>query len=55
MSTCLYILTNITDVTMRLDVFHHIMSKIFVMNDFICLFYFEMSFLQIIIIDMKYL
>ena len=51
----LYMLTNITDVVIRLDVFHHIMLKIFVMNDFIYLFYFKISLLQIIIINIKYL
>ena len=55
MSACLYMLTNVTNVAMRLDVLHYIMSKIFVTNDFVCSFYFKMSFLQIVMIDMKYL
>ena len=45
MSACLYMLTNVTDVAMKLNVFHHIMLKIFATNDFICLFYSEMFFL----------
>ena len=55
MSVCLYTLTNITDVAMRLDVLHHIMLKVFVTNDFVHSFYSEMSFLQIIMIDTEYL
>ena len=45
MSACFYMLINVTDVIIKLNVFHHIMSKIFVMNDFIYLFYFKMSLL----------
>ena len=45
MFACLYTLINITDVAMRLDVLHHIMLKVFVMNDFVYSFYSEMFFL----------
>ena len=48
-------LTDIADVAMRLNIFYHIMLKVFTMNDFICSFYFEMFLLQIIVIDVKYL
>ena len=45
MSACLYMLTDVTDVAMRLDVLYYIMSKVFAMNDFVHLFYLEMSLL----------
>ena len=54
MFVCLYMLINVTNVTIRLNVLHHIMLKVFVMNDFIHLFYFEMFLLQVIMIDAKY-
>ena len=55
MFVCLYTLTNVTNVAIRLDVLHHIMLKVFVMNDFVYLFYFKISLLQIVIINAKYL
>ena len=45
MSACFYTLTDVADVAMRLDVLHYIMLKVFAMNDFVHLFYFEMFFL----------
>ena len=45
MSVCFYILTDVTDITMRLDVFCYIMSKVFAINDFVYLFYSEIFFL----------
>ena len=55
MFACLYMLTNVTDVAMKLDVLCHIMSKVFAMNDFVYSFYFKMFLLQVIVIDTKYL
>ena len=55
MSVCFYTLTNVTNVAMRLNVLCYIMSKIFVTNDFIHLFYSEMFLLQIVVINVKYL
>ena len=45
MFVCLYMLTNIANIAMRLDVLCYIMLKVFVTNDFVYLFYFEMFFL----------
>ena len=54
MSVCFYTLTNVTNVTIKLDVLYYIMLKVFVTNDFIYSFYFEMFFLQIVMINTKY-
>ena len=45
MFVCLYTLTDVTNVAMKLNVLCHIISKVFAMNDFICLFYFKMFLL----------
>ena len=55
MFVCFYILTNITNVVIRLNVLYYIMSKIFTINNFVYLFYFEIFLLQIVVIDIKYL
>ena len=55
MSVCFYILINIANVAIRLNVFHYIMSKVFAINDFVYLFCSKIFFLQIIVIDVKYL
>ena len=54
MSVYFYMLINVTNVIMKLNVLHYIMLKIFVINDFIHLFYSERFFLQIIVINAKY-
>ena len=42
---CFYTLTDIINAVIKLNVFHHIMLKVFATNDFIYLFYFEMFLL----------
>ena len=51
----LYILTDITDVAMKLNILYYIMLKVFATNDFIYLFYFEIFLLQIVMINAEYL
>ena len=45
MSVCFYMLINVTDVTIKLNILCHIMLKVFTMNDFVYLFYFEIFLL----------
>ena len=55
MSACFYTLRDVADVAIKLDIFYHIMLKVFMINDFIYSFYFEMFFLGIVVINIKYL
>ena len=45
MFVCFYMLINVTNIAMRLNVFCYIMLKVFAINNFIYLFYLKMSLL----------